>query len=64
MASGQVPVFLIVSRWPEWGLRELLSGVDPAVLLLSATLALLAIDVAFLALGTVRFRRDKLITTR
>jgi ABC-2 type transport system permease protein len=57
-------LFFVASRWPEWGPRELLSGVDPAVVLLGATLALLAIDVAFLALGTVRFRRDKLITTR
>jgi ABC-2 type transport system permease protein len=57
-------LFLVASKWPEWGPRELLSGVDPAVLLLGATLALVAIDVALLALGMVRFRRDKLITTR
>jgi ABC-2 type transport system permease protein len=57
-------VFLVASKWPEWGPKELLSGVDPAVVLLGATLALLAIDVALLALGMVRFRRDKLITTR
>ena len=29
-----------------------------------ATLALVAIDVALLALGVIRFRRDKLITTQ
>ena len=59
------PILLLVaSRWPEWGPRELLSGVEPAVVLLGATLALVAIDVALLALGMVRFRRDKLITTR
>ena len=59
------PILLLVaSKWPEWGPRELLSGVEPAVVLLGATLALMAINVALLGLGVVRFRRDKLITTR
>ena len=59
------PVLLLVaSRWPEWGPQELLRDVDPAVVFLIATLVLLAIDVALLWVGTVHFRRDKLITTQ
>lgn len=57
-------LFLVASKWPEWAPQELLAGLDPAVVLLGATLALVVIDVALLALGMVRFRRDNLITTQ
>ena len=59
------PVLLLVaSRWPEWGPQEILRGVDPALMLFGLALTLLAIDVALLTVGTVRFRRDRLITTQ
>lgn len=57
-------LFLVASKWPEWAPQELLAGLDPAVILLGATLALVVIDVALLGLGMVRFRRDNLITTQ
>ena len=57
-------LFLVASRWPEWGPQELLSGVDPVVALLGATLALVALDAVFLALGMAHFRRDRLITSQ
>lgn len=57
-------LFLVASKWPKWAPQELLAGLDPAVILLGATLALVVIDVALLGLGMVRFRRDNLITTQ
>lgn len=57
-------LFLVASRWPEWGPQEILSDVDPAVALIGVTLTLLAIDVSLLTVGTIRFRRDRLITTQ
>lgn len=57
-------LFLVASKWPEWAPQELLAGLDPALVLLGATLALVVIDVALLALGMVRFGRDNLITTQ